>query len=63
MKKPKLSDKNFETLERLINSTIHELVFVCQFAGDDDIDSALNALMTAQGNLEQIAEEMLKRAA
>ena len=47
-------------MKRLIDSTIHELVFACHYAEDDEIESAQNALMTAQGNLERVAEDLLK---
>ena len=58
--KTKMTDKEFESMKRLIDSTIHELVFACHYAEDDEIESAQNALMTAQGNLERVAEDLLK---
>jgi hypothetical protein len=55
---PTLSDADFAALKETINQTIHELVFVCSFLDDDEIESAQNAMMTAQGNLETVAERI-----
>lgn len=50
-----ISDKEFEAMKSLLNTTIHELVFAAHHMEED-------ALMTAQGNLDQIAEELVKYA-
>jgi hypothetical protein len=57
-----IPDRDFEAIERTLNTTIHELVFCCQHAGDDNVEDAQNALMTAQGNLEEVAEILLRFA-
>lgn len=54
-----IPDKKLEELKELINTTIHELVFAVQLAEDNEIDSAQNAIMTPQGNLERVAHELV----
>lgn len=50
-----ISDRQFRRIERLINATIHELVFACNHAEANGIEEASDAIMTAQGNLDTIA--------
>lgn len=59
MSKPApVTDAQFEGLKTRLNDTIHELVFACQFLDDDQLEDAANALMTAQGTVEECAEEV-----
>jgi hypothetical protein len=55
---PLLPDTRFAEVERLINCTIHELVFVLNHAEYDQIEDAAQALMTAQNNLDVVAETL-----
>jgi hypothetical protein len=45
-----------ELVTTLLNATIHELVFVAHHIGDDQYEEAAQALMTAQSNLDSVAE-------
>ncbi len=54
----KISDKEFEAMKALINTTIHELVFACHHMEDDEIESAQDALITAQGNLATVETQL-----
>jgi hypothetical protein len=54
----KLSDQRFQIVEASCNHAIHEIVFACQHAEDDDPDQALDCLSTAQATLEQVASEL-----
>ncbi len=55
----KLTDAEFESLKARLNSAIHELVFACQMAEQDDLDDACTALATAQGTIEEVADELV----
>ena len=59
MSQPTLTDREFEDIKRLINATIHELVMACHHAEEDQLEEAQNALMTAQGNLDRVAEGLV----
>ena len=56
---PRIADADFEGMQTTINATIHELVFVCKFIEDDQLEEAQNALMTAQGNLDELAQRLI----
>lgn len=51
----KLTDAEAQEIERQLNTAIHEIVFACQHVQQDDLDDASNALMTAQGTIEEVA--------
>jgi len=53
-----INDKAFEAMKELINTTIHELVFLSQHLEDDQVDQAQDVLVTAQGNLERLSEQV-----
>jgi hypothetical protein len=55
-----ISDQKFEELKAVINTTIHELVAVCSHMEDNEIEDACQCLMTCQGNLDRVAEELVK---
>jgi hypothetical protein len=52
----KLIDAQYEELDRLVNATIAELVFLRHHAGDNEIESAEGCQMTAGHNIERIGE-------
>ena len=49
------TDERVEEIRRQLNSAIHELVFAVQAADQDDPEMAANALLTAQGTIEEVA--------
>lgn len=49
-----LSDGRFTEFERLANVTIHELVYACHHAEDDQLEEAADGLITASGNIDQL---------
>lgn len=53
-----LTDKEFEEIRSRLNTAIHEIVFACQFAEDDQLDSAGDCLVTAQATIETVAEQL-----
>lgn len=53
---PRISNTEHAEIERLCNCAIHEIVFAVQHSDQDDVDDACQCLMTAQGNLERVAE-------
>ena len=55
-----ISDADFQRMKSTLNNAIHELVFVCQHIGDDDLECAQNALMTAQESIGGVAEDLAK---
>lgn len=57
---PIISDKQAKNIERLINASIHELVFLNHHIGDDDINSAEETLTTVAQNLQTIEETLAK---
>jgi len=54
-----LSDQKFEELKGRLNNAIHEIVFACQLLEDNQIDEAVTCLVTAQGTIDGVAEEMV----
>lgn len=50
-----LSDSQLDEVTRLLNLAIHEIVFACHHAEDDQLDESSNCLMTAGLNIEQAA--------
>lgn len=54
----KMTDEQFEAFKGSVNETIHELVFAVQYADNDEVEEALNCLMTASGTLERVAEDL-----
>jgi hypothetical protein len=54
-----LPDQTFDELHHLVNATIHELVMACKHAEDDQVEDAMQVLMTCQGNLDRAAELLL----
>ena len=55
----KLSDGQFESIKDRLNSAIHELVFAVQHAEDDNLDDAATCLVTAQGTIEEVNNELV----
>lgn len=53
-----IPDADFETMKSSINQTIHELVFVSHHLENDAPESAAQCLMTAQSNLEDLANKI-----
>lgn len=49
-----LSDEQCEEFERLVNSSIHELVILNQFAQDNQAEEAANVMTTLSLNLQQM---------
>jgi hypothetical protein len=56
---PSLTDIQFESIRRRINSAIHEIVFACKHAEDDHLADASDCLVTAQITLDQVAQEIV----
>lgn len=56
-----ITEHEFEAWKARLNDSIHELVFAVQHLSQDDIDDALTCLVTAQGTLEAVAEELSKK--
>lgn len=54
-----ITDAQFEGWKGRLNDAIHEVVFAVQLVNQDDPQDALNALMTAQGTIEAVAEEIV----
>jgi hypothetical protein len=52
----KLIEAQYEELDRLVNATIAELVFLRQHAEQDDQDDAGNCQITAMQNIERIGD-------
>ena len=55
----RLSDKKFESVKERLNSAIHEIVFAVQHVEDDNLEDAGTCLVTAQGTIEHVAEELI----
>lgn len=55
----RLSDKKFESVKERLNSAIHEIVFAVQHAEDDNLEDAGTCLVTAQGTIDHVAEELI----
>lgn len=51
-----LPDDRLSDVNRLVNQAIHEAVFACQHAGDDQLDEAGNCIAVAKGNLASALE-------
>ncbi len=51
---PSLSDRRFRAFQRVANVTIHELVYACHHAEDDQLEAAWDSLITATGNLDEL---------
>ncbi len=58
-----LTDAEFEAIKARLNDTIHELVFAVQHLDQDDLDDALTCLVTAQGIIEAVSEEIAQKEA
>jgi hypothetical protein len=56
---PHLTDKEYESIEQRMNSAIHEIVFACKHAEDDELEEASDCLMTAQSVLDGVAQEIV----
>ncbi len=56
-----LTDEEFQSLRESINNAIHELVFAAKHLEEDQIEDAANCLMTAQGTIESVAEQVAGR--
>jgi hypothetical protein len=56
----KIDDKTHAEVERLLNCAIHELVFACKHCEEDQPEDANNCLITAQMNIEQANELLVK---
>ena len=54
----KFTDNEVDELERQANRAIHEIVFACHHVGEEDYESAANALLTAQDLLDRVAEKV-----
>lgn len=54
-----LTNDEFESVKRRLNAAIHEIVFACHHAEEDNLEDAANCLMTAQGVLEEVAREIV----
>jgi hypothetical protein len=52
----KLIDAQYAELDRLVNATIAELVFLRHYADDEQMPKAGNCQMTAGHNIERIGE-------
>ena len=50
----RLSDRKLRVFERLANATIHELVFACHHAEDDQLQDCGDSLATCSLNLDQL---------
>lgn len=57
----KLTDAEFESMKTRLNAAIHEIVIACQFAEQDDLDDACTSLATAQGTIEEVADELVRK--
>lgn len=59
-----ISDEQFEAHKASLNNCIHELVMACQFmeqGGPDDLDSATQCLLTAQGTIDRVNEDLVEK--
>lgn len=56
----KLTDAQFEDIQRRLNTAIHEIVYACKHAEDDNLDDACTALVTAQETLSAVNEEICR---
>ena len=54
-----VSDAKYEAIKARLNAAIHELVFACQHLEQDEPDDAAVCLMTAQGTIESVSEELV----
>jgi hypothetical protein len=54
-----LTDAQFEALQASLNTAIHEIVFACQHACDDEFDDACTCLVTAQGTMDRVADALI----
>lgn len=52
----KLTDEQAKEVESLVNSTIHNLVFLNHHADDNQLDEAREALAACELNLDRIKE-------
>jgi hypothetical protein len=55
----KLTDEQFEAIKTSLNQAIHELVFAVHHAEEDRLDDAATCLVTAQGTIESVAEQLV----
>ena len=55
----KITDEQFEEIRTTINTTIHELVMACHHAEEDEIDEALDCLVTCQSNIESVTTQLV----
>lgn len=53
-----LSDTEYEAVRASLDNAIHELVHACRHLEEDDAESAAQALMTAQGTIEEVANQV-----
>jgi len=54
-----IPDIEWETIERTINASIHELVYALHHAENDEIEEALDALTAVALNVETIQQAIL----
>jgi hypothetical protein len=56
----KLTEVEIEAMKASLNNAIHELVFACQHMDQDDMEDAAVCLMTAQGTIESVANQLVQ---
>jgi hypothetical protein len=56
----KLTEAEIEAIRASLNNAIHELVFACQHLDQDDMEDASVCLMTAQGTIESVANQLVQ---
>lgn len=57
---PQITDQQFEALKASLNSAIHELVFAVKHLEEDQLEEASSSLMTAQGTIDTVAQQVVE---
>jgi hypothetical protein len=56
----KLTEAEINEIRASLNNAIHELVFACQHLDQDDMEDAAVCLMTDQGTIESVANQLVQ---
>ena len=61
--KSSMTDADFEELKTSLNNAIHEIVFACANAENNELSDAAQCLITAQATIESVAEKLVELGA